>query len=61
MLNHYLKLAWRSLTRNKKFSAINIFGLALGIATSLLILLWVRDERAVDAGHTNGPRSVQRP
>jgi hypothetical protein len=59
MLNHYLKLAWRSLTRDKRFSAINIFGLALGIATSLLILLWVRDERAVDAFHAGGPRLFQ--
>ena len=59
MLNNYLKLAWRSLTRNKKFSAINIFGLALGIATSLLIILWVRDERAVDAFHANGPHLFQ--
>jgi putative ABC transport system permease protein len=59
MLNNYLKLAWRSLTHNKKFSAINIFGLALGIATSLLILLWVQDERAVDAFHIDGPRLFQ--
>ena len=59
MLKNYLKLAWRSLSRNKKFSAINIFGLALGIATSLLILLWVQDERAVDAYHANGPHLFQ--
>ncbi|HMH23236.1 MAG TPA: ABC transporter permease, partial [Puia sp.] len=59
MVKNYLKLAWRSLTRNKRFSAINIFGLALGIATSLLILLWVRDERAFDAFHANGPRLFQ--
>jgi putative ABC transport system permease protein len=59
MLKNYLKLAWRSLTRNKKFSAINIFGLALGISTSLLILLWVQDERAVDAFHVNGQHLFQ--
>ncbi len=59
MLKNYLKLAWRSLTHNKKLSAINIFGLSLGIATSLLILLWVQDERAVDAFHVNGPRLFQ--
>lgn len=59
MLKNYLKLSWRTLTRNKKFSAINIFGLALGIATSLVILLWVRDERAVDAFHVNGPHLFQ--
>jgi putative ABC transport system permease protein len=59
MIKSYLRLAWRSLTRNKKFSAINIFGLALGIATSLVIFLWVRDERAVDAFHANGPHLFQ--
>jgi putative ABC transport system permease protein len=59
MIKNYLKLAWRSLTRNKSFSLINIFGLSLGIATSLIILLWVRDERAVDAAHANGPRLFQ--
>lgn len=59
MINNYFKLAWRSLVRNKSFSAINIFGLALGITTSLLILLWVGDERAMDAFHANGPRLFQ--
>ena len=59
MIKSYFKLAWRSLTRNKRFSAINIFGLALGIATSLLILLWVRDERNIDAFHINGPHLFQ--
>jgi putative ABC transport system permease protein len=59
MVKNYLKLAWRSLTRNKSFSAINIFGLSLGIATSLLILLWVQDERAVDGFHPNGPHLFQ--
>lgn len=59
MIKNYLKLAWRSLLRNRSFSAINIFGLSLGIATSLLIFLWVRDERAVDAFHANGPRLYQ--
>jgi putative ABC transport system permease protein len=59
MLKNYLKLAWRSLIRNKKSSAINIFGLALGVSTSLLILLWVQDERAVDAFHANSPRLFQ--
>ena len=53
MLQNYLKIAWRNLIRNKVFSAINIVGLVLGIASSLLILLWVQDERSVDAFHAN--------
>ena len=54
MLKNYLKTAWRNLLRNRAFSAINISGLALGLACSLLILLWVQDERSVDNFHANG-------
>ena len=48
MFKNYLKTTWRSLLDNKAFSLINISGLALGMACSLLIFLWVRDERQVD-------------
>lgn len=44
MLKNYLKVAWRSLKRNKFYSLISIFGLALGMSCSLLIALWVKDE-----------------
>ena len=53
MIKNYFKIAWRSLFKNKTFSAINIFGLALGLAGSLLIFLWVKDEYSVDAFHAN--------
>lgn len=59
MLTNYLRIAWRTLIRNKSFSAINIFGLALGITCSLLIMLWVYDERSVDAFHKNGDHLYQ--
>lgn len=59
MIQNYFKIAWRNLIRNKAFSAINIAGMALGIACSLLIMLWVQDERNVDAYHTNGKRIFQ--
>jgi putative ABC transport system permease protein len=49
MFKNYFKTAWRNIVRNKAFSFINIFGLALGMACSLLILLWVQDERSVNA------------
>jgi putative ABC transport system permease protein len=49
MLRNYLKTAWRNLARNKVFSFINVFGLALGMACSLLIFLWVQDEYNVNA------------
>ena len=56
MIRSYITIAFRSLRKNKGFSAINIAGLALGMACSLLILLWVRDERSVDAFHAKGDR-----
>ena len=59
MFKNYFKIAWRNLIKNKAFSAINIFGLALGLACSLLIMLWVQDERSVDGFHANGKQLYQ--
>ncbi|HVW95074.1 MAG TPA: ABC transporter permease [Mucilaginibacter sp.] len=56
MLKNYLKVAFRNLWRNKFFSAINILGLGLGMACSILIMLWVNNELSVDAFHQNGSR-----
>jgi ABC-type multidrug transport system permease subunit len=56
MLKNYIRVAWRALFQNKPFSFINIFGLALGMASSLLILLWVIDELGTDKFHANNER-----
>lgn len=56
MLRNYLKIAWRNLWKNKTFSLINILGLALGMACSLLITLWVQDERRKDRFHEHDSR-----
>lgn len=48
MFKNYLKIAWRNLWRNKGYSALNIFGLAIGITCASLILLWVEDELSFD-------------
>lgn len=48
MLKNYFKIAARSLFRNKAFTAINIFGLAAGIATCLVIVLFIQDELSYD-------------
>ncbi len=48
MLRNYLKIAWRNLKRNLAFSAINIAGLSIGLATCLLISLFVLDELSYD-------------
>jgi len=48
MLKNYLKIAIRNLLRNKGFSIINITGLAIGMASALLILLWIQNELSYD-------------
>ena len=49
MFKNYLKIAWRSLWKNKGFSVLNIFGLSIGITCACLILLWVEDEINFDS------------
>ena len=44
MLLNYIKIAFRSLRKNKGYSILNIFGLAIGITCASLIFLWVEDE-----------------
>ena len=53
MLGNYLKIALRNLLRHKGYSAINISGLAMGMACAILILLWVQDELSYDRFHEN--------
>lgn len=59
MWKNYFKIAWRNLSRNKGFSAINIFGLAIGIATCLVIMLFVVDELSYDRFHEKSDRIVR--
>ena len=56
MIKNFFKVAIRSLWKQKGYSFLNIFGLAIGMACSLLILLWIRDEEAVDNFHAMGDR-----
>jgi putative ABC transport system permease protein len=52
MLRNYLKIALRNLLRNKVYSFINILGLAIGIASTVLILFWVQNEFSIDQHHS---------
>jgi len=56
MIRNYFKTAWRNLLHNKTFSLINIFGLALGMTCSLVIMLWLKDELKMDRFHANDKR-----
>src|SRR5687767_8194599 len=48
MLHHYLVMALRSMTRDKAYTFINLFGLVAGLASCLLLLLFVRHELSYD-------------
>jgi putative ABC transport system permease protein len=52
MLSNYLLMAWRQLRRNRLYSLINITGLAAGMAVSILIGLWIRDETTFNEWHS---------
>lgn len=56
MIRNYLKIAWRNIIKNKAHTFINIAGLSVGLACSLLILLWVQNELEIDAYHKNSKR-----
>jgi putative ABC transport system permease protein len=59
MFRNYLKLAFRNLSRQKVFSFINITGLAVGLASSLTILLWVQDELSYDKFNSKADRTYR--
>src|SRR6476661_8238339 len=56
MFSNYLKVAFRYLAKHKGYSIINVFGLAVGIACCLLIMLFVKSEWSFDRFHTKSDR-----
>ena len=53
MFKNYLKITFRNLFKHRAYSFINIFGLAIGMTCTILILLWVQDELSYDRFHKN--------
>ncbi|MRS65757.1 FtsX-like permease family protein [Larkinella terrae] len=53
MLRNYLKLAFRNLAKHKGYSFINIGGLAVGMAVTMLIGIWINDEVSANRHHKN--------
>lgn len=51
MLKNYLKIAWRNIRKSKVFSAINVLGLAAGLACCLLMFLFIQHELSFDKFH----------
>jgi putative ABC transport system permease protein len=56
MFKNYFKIAWRNLWKNKIFSFINIIGLAIGMASAMIIMLWIQNELSYDRFHKNVDR-----
>jgi putative ABC transport system permease protein len=59
MFKSYFKIAWRNLMKNKVFSFINVFGLAIGLTCCILITLFLYHELSYDSYHKNGKRVYQ--
>lgn len=59
MIKNYLKTAFRNLSRNKGYAAINIIGLVFGLAAFWIITLYVADEMSYDRFNTNADRIVR--
>jgi putative ABC transport system permease protein len=56
MVKNYLKVAWRNLTKHRFYSLINIIGLAIGLACTLLIIVYVQNELTYDQHHSKADR-----
>jgi putative ABC transport system permease protein len=56
MILYYIKIAVRNILRHKVYSIINIAGLSVGMACTILILLWVQYELSYDRHHENADR-----
>ncbi len=61
MIKNYFKTAWRNIWKNKTFSAINIFGLSVGVAAFLLIVNYLRFEYSYDDAHEKKDRIFRVP
>src|SRR5687768_17634068 len=56
MIRNFIKVAWRNLVKNRTYSIINITGLAVGLASFILIALYVVDELSYDRYHEKADR-----
>lgn len=56
MIKNYLKIAFRTIKRNKLYSLLNVLGLSVGLASFMIIFFFVRNEMSYDHYHTNSNR-----
>ena len=55
MFKNYFRTAWRNLWKSRFYTILNIFGLAIGLAVGIIILLWVKDELSYDRFNSKSP------
>jgi putative ABC transport system permease protein len=53
MFENYLKITWRTMTRQKMYTGIKVGGFAIGLATCMLIFLFIRNEMSYDQPYAN--------
>ena len=53
MIRSYLKIIWRNLVKDRQFTLLNLLGLSVGLACSLLIGLWIVDELGMEKYNAN--------
>ena len=58
MIKNYFKIAWRNLRKHPTYSFINVFGLALGMAVTIIVGLWVNDMLNYDGNFLVGKMCV---
>ncbi|MGB6153477.1 MAG: ABC transporter permease [Pricia sp.] len=56
MFKNHFKIAWRNLKTNRLFSVINILGLSLGLAITMVLFLFIRNEQSFDSMYPNKER-----
>jgi putative ABC transport system permease protein len=59
MFKSYFRIAWRNLFKDRQFTLLNLVGLATGLTCTLLIYLWINDERSIDKFHEKDSRLFQ--
>ncbi|MFY0255171.1 ABC transporter permease [Chitinophaga sp. 30R24] len=59
MIKAYMRITWRYLLKNRMFTSLNLIGLSTGMASALLICLWVNDEWSMDKFHKQGRHLYQ--
>ena len=59
MLKNYLTVAWRAMRRQPGYTAINVLGLAVGLACGLVVFVFVREERSYDRFHERADRTYR--